>query len=174
MTTRRPHHVFAIQACTTSDVSRSAVTIEKVNPSNFNDFFRLIGKLAQFEHHPLPDEKARKRLREGGLSDNPNYEAYLGFTDGKPIACVTVYLSSTCPASPTFFLENIFVLEEYRKTGVGSEMFRFCQEEAKKRGCEHMEWRVHTWNVPAIRFYEQCGGKCIDRIDTWDTLPRGN
>jgi len=36
-------------------------------------------------------------------------------------------------ALPTLFLEDIFVLEEYRRQGVGKKMIEFIKENAKRK-----------------------------------------
>jgi GNAT superfamily N-acetyltransferase len=136
-----------------------AITIEKVNHASFDGFLHLIEKLAEYEHLAPPDDEAKERLKADGLSGRPCYEAYLGYLDGIPVGYVTFYLTySTFLARPTLFLEDIFVLEAHRKTGVGRAMFDFCRREAADRGCGRIDWMVLTWNEPAIRFYERCGG----------------
>ncbi|MBN1194594.1 MAG: GNAT family N-acetyltransferase [Methanomicrobiaceae archaeon] len=135
------------------------ITIEKVDPASFPEFLHLIDKLAEYEHLAPPDDEAKKRLRADGLSARPRYEAYLGYLDGIAVGYVTFYLTySTFLARPTLFLEDIFVLEAHRKTGIGRAMFDFCRREAADRGCGRLDWMVLTWNEPAIRFYERCGG----------------
>jgi GNAT superfamily N-acetyltransferase len=141
----------------------TAITIEKVNRQNFDQFLTLIEKFAEYEHLTPPDADARARLRADGLSDNPDYEAYLGYLEGIPVAYVTFYVTySTFLARPTLFLEDIFILEEYRHAGIGRKMFEFCKDAAAKRNCGRIDWMVLTWNKPAIDFYEKCGGKRMD------------
>jgi GNAT superfamily N-acetyltransferase len=130
--------------------------IRKVVAGNFDEFLGLIDKLAEFEKLTPPDEEAKTRLRVDCLSDKPKYEAFVGTIRGKCIAYVIYFFtySSFC-ALPTLFLEDIFVLEEYRKRGVGKKMFDHCKEIAKSRGCGRIELSVLTWNKDAQRFYEK-------------------
>jgi GNAT superfamily N-acetyltransferase len=80
-----------------------------------------------------------------------------------PAGYVTFYLTySTFLARPSFYLEDIFVREEFRHRGIGRELFSFCRKLARERGCGRMDWQVLTWNEPAIRFYENEGGKRLD------------
>ena len=51
------------------------------------------------------------------------------------------------------------MLPEYRSRGVGYALFKYCAEEALKRGCGRFEWIVLDWNSHAINFYKRLGAK---------------
>jgi GNAT superfamily N-acetyltransferase len=143
--------------------SRTEVAIERVDEGNFDEFLGLVDELAAYERLDRPDEAARYRLRADGLSDHPKYEAYLGLVDGKPVAYLIYFLTySSFLAMPTLYLEDIFVLEAYRRRGIGREMFGFCMERALEKGCGRMEWCVLDWNEPAIKFYEKNGAQRLE------------
>jgi GNAT superfamily N-acetyltransferase len=57
------------------------------------------------------------------------------------------------------YLEDIFVLPEFRRRRVGLDLFLRCVAEARKRGCGRMEWTVLDWNINAIRFYRKLGAR---------------
>jgi len=139
------------------------VTIEKVDSRNFHEFIALVEQLAEYEHLAPPDESAKVRLRADALSDHPKYEAYLGSVGGKTVAYVTfLFTYSTFLAHPTLYLEDIFVISEYRGLGIGKAMFDLCRRTATEQCCGRIEWLVLNWNEPAIRFYEKAGGKRQD------------
>lgn len=142
------------------NISPGETGIRRVTPENFDTFVYLIEKLAEYENLSPPDGEAKSRLRADAFSDNPRYEAYLGSIDGKPAGYITFYFTySTFMAKPTLYLEDIFVLEEYRKRGLGKALFEFCRDVARQRDCCRIDWAVLTWNEPSIQFYEQRGGK---------------
>ncbi len=64
---------------------------------------------------------------------------------------------STFLALPTLYLEDLFVLPEARRKGVGDALVRECALEAVRLGCGRMEWQVLAWNDLAIGFYEALG-----------------
>ena len=139
------------------------IEIKKVTPENFDKFVGLIEKLAEYEKLTPPDDYVKKRLREDAFSENPRYEAYLGFMNGNPVGYITIYYTySTFLAKPTLYLEDIFILEECRKQGLGKALFEFCRNIARTKGCGRIDWTVLTWNEPSIRFYEKQGGKRQD------------
>lgn len=156
----------------------SALAITKVDRENFAAFVHLIEKLAEYEHLTPPDSAAKDRLMTDALGKNPKCEAYLATLDGKTTGYVTFYFTySTFLARPTLYLEDIFVLKEYRRQGVGERLLAFCRSEAYTRGCWRMEWMVLDWNEPAIRFYEKSGagrlGWYVYRLNRDQLLPPG-
>lgn len=58
---------------------------------------------------------------------------------------------------------NIFVLEEYRKTGVGTGLASFAMEKLAREKCEYIVSGVRTENREAQKFWEKRGFK-IDRL----------
>ncbi len=59
----------------------------------------------------------------------------------------------------SFYLEDLFVLPEYRRKKAGYALFRAMVAEAHNRGCGRMEWTVLDWNQLAKDFYERLGAK---------------
>lgn len=139
------------------------VEIVRVTPENADQLISLITELAIFEKLDPPTAEARERLRQHVTSDPALFHAFLGLLDGRPVGYITYYFTySTFLAAPTLFLEDIYVQENMRKSGVGRELFRFCVREAVEKGCGRMEWCALDWNVGAMKFYEKQGGKRLD------------
>jgi GNAT superfamily N-acetyltransferase len=130
--------------------------INKVNKSNFFYFIELVRKLAQYEKLTPPNKAAEKRLKKDSISSKPKIESYLVFSGGKPIAYLILLMTySSFLAKQTLYIEDIFILKEYRQKGIGQKMFDFIKKLAKKRKCGRIEWTVLKWNKPAIKFYEK-------------------
>jgi GNAT superfamily N-acetyltransferase len=55
------------------------------------------------------------------------------------------------------YLEDLYVLPEFRRIGAGSALFERVIDEAKKRKVRRMDWQVLDWNEPAIEFYKKKG-----------------
>jgi GNAT superfamily N-acetyltransferase len=142
---------------------KSLVVVEKVKAETFDDFLSLINKLAEYEKLAPPDEEAKRRLRMDCLSGKPRYQAFMGKVGDKYVAYIIFFFTySSFLALPTLFLEDIFVLEEYRRLGVGKKMFDFLKETAKREGCGRIEFTVLKWNKLAQEFYEK---NCAQRLE---------
>ena len=140
-----------------------AVKIERVDRGNMKDFLFLIEGLARYENATPPDDAAKHRLEVDALAENPPYHAFVAYLRDKPVGYIIYHFTySTYDGRRILFLEDIFVVKDARKKGVGKELFNLCLREAKKRGCCEIEWAVLTWNKDAIAFYERIGGKRLD------------
>lgn len=128
---------------------------------------RLIVALAEFEKLTPPDAAAQARLIEDGFGRQPRYEAWLAFwgEGNEPVGYALVFETySSFEAAPTLYLEDVFVLPEYRGRGIGSALLRNCVQIAHDRGCARMEWTCLDWNQRAQQTYERLGAR---RLSEW-------
>lgn len=141
-------------------MDRPVVKIVPVGPENADGLLSLITELAMFEGLEPPTAEANERMRRHITSSPPLFYAFLAMIEGAPVGYITYYFTySTFLAAPTFFLEDIFVQERHRRSGVGRSLFRYCMKEALEKGCGRMEWCALNWNVKAMDFYVAQGGK---------------
>jgi GNAT superfamily N-acetyltransferase len=141
----------------------NSLVIQQVNEKVFDDFLGLIDKLAEYEKLAPPNEEARRKLRIDCLSDKPKYQAFIGKIGNKCVSYIIYfYTYSSFLALPTLYLEDIFVLEEYRRQGVGQKMFDHLKKIAKLEGCGRIEFTVLKWNKSAQEFYEKNKAKCLE------------
>ena len=139
------------------------IEIKKAERDDCKDLLKLIDALADYEKLDPPDKEARERLVEDGFGDSPKYESFLAYKDGRAIGYAIFYLTySSFLAKPTLYLEDIFVLKEYRREGAGKALFSRCVEESRKRACSRVDFVVLKWNTNAQRFYEKEGAKVMD------------
>jgi GNAT superfamily N-acetyltransferase len=141
------------------------MTIKKATSSDVTNLLSLIESLAHYERLPPPDAAARKRLEADMLQDPPKFNAFFAIHDERPVAyAIVLEAYSSFLALPTLYLEDIFVLPDFRGKGIGFELFKAMVAEARRRGCGRMEWAVLEWNKPAIDFYERLGAA---RLNDW-------
>jgi GNAT superfamily N-acetyltransferase len=119
----------------------------------------LVEALADYEKLTPPTPDARERLVADLFGPKPRLECWLAFLDGYPVGYAFAFETySSFLALPTLYLEDLFVMPEYRGRKAGYALFTAVFEEAKSRGCGRMEWSVLEWNQLAIDFYERLGG----------------
>jgi GNAT superfamily N-acetyltransferase len=136
------------------------IEVRRVTPADAPALLSLIDALADYEKLDPPDEAAKARLVRDLFSERPRVESFLATVDGTPVGYTFIFETySTFLALPTLFLEDFFVLPEYRSQKVGSALFRAMIAEADKRGCGRMEWSVLDWNQLAIDFYQRYGAR---------------
>ncbi len=139
-------------------------TIRKATRSDSKSFLKLISAFAKFEDKEPPDEKARNRIIRD-IFEKKLARLLVAASGRKLIGyALYFYTYSSFTARPTLYLEDLFVLEDTRRRGLGKALFTKCVEEAINHGCNKMEWAVLPWNRNAIDFYEKLGAKKLDLL----------
>jgi len=144
-----------------------AIRIRPAAAADAEVFLRLVDALADYEKLDRPTAEARGRLVRDGFGPSPRFQAFLAELDGRAVGyAITFETYSSFLALPTLYLEDLFVLPDARRFGVGGAIFRLLAGEAVRRGCGRMEWSVLDWNQLAIGFYEKLGAR---RMGEWYT-----
>ena len=145
----------------------STLTLRRAERADASAVIGLIIALAEFENLPPPDPEAQARLVEHGFGDSPQFEVLLAEVEGAPSPvgyALLLQTYSTFLAQPTLHLEDVFVLPEYRKRGIGKALLRRCVQAAFERGCGRLEWTCLDWNTNAQALYERMGAR---RMKEW-------
>ncbi len=132
-----------------------APVVRRATAADVEAIVQLVDALADYESLPRPSAEAKKRL---AADLDKRFDAWIAEVDGKSAGYAFVFETySSFLALPTLYLEDLFVLPEYRSRKVGFALFSEVLEEAKRRGCGRMEWTVLDWNELAIQFYKRAG-----------------
>ena len=70
------------------------------------------------------------------------------------------YSSSLCIQN--LYIEELFVVQECRKLGIGTKMFRYILALANSYKCERLDWICLKNNANAILFYQKLGAQSLD------------
>ena len=62
---------------------------------------------------------------------------------------------------PGIYLEDLYVLEEMRGTGIGRQLLSHLARLTIERGWGRLDWAVLDWNAPAIGFYNKLGAQML-------------
>lgn len=136
----------------------SSVAVRKATRDDASAILSLVDALAEYEKLSPPDTSAKARLIRDMTANPPRFEAYLAECDGRAVGYAFVFETySSFLALPTLYLEDLFVLPEYRQKKAGYALFTTLVKEAHARGCGRMEWTVLDWNQLAINFYKRLG-----------------
>lgn len=136
-------------------VPSAVPSVRRATPADAGAILQLVDALADYESLPRPSAEAKQRL----LSDmNKRFDAWIAEVEGASAGYAFVFETySSFLALPTLYLEDLFVMPEFRRRKVGLALFNEVLEEAKRRGCGRMEWTVLDWNELAINFYKRAG-----------------
>ncbi len=123
----------------------------------------FIKGLAEYER--LADEvvATEESLRETLFGQQKRAEVLIAKHGGTPAGFALFFHNySTFLGRPGIYLEDLFVLPEFRKKGIGKALFSYLARLAVERLCGRLEWAVLDWNKPAMGFYESMGAYCLD------------
>jgi GNAT superfamily N-acetyltransferase len=145
------------------DVRSDGIRIRPAKPDDAGGYLKLVDALARYEALTPPDAVAKTRLIEHLFGERPHYRLLVAEDPTGPriVAYAAHFLAySTFLARPTFYLEDLFVLPEYRSLGVGHRLLAFCAKTAIAEGCGRMDFLVLDWNDLALDFYARHGVPC--------------
>lgn len=95
--------------------------------------------------------------------DSPTHMLLIAETDSGEIAGYAFSWVIQYRDHPTyrdfdsFYIDDICVLERFRRNGIGRALIERCKDKAKRLGCKNMDLGVWSFNKNAIAFYESCG-----------------
>lgn len=126
----------------------------------------FIKALAEYEN--MADEVvADEALLEEWIFDKQKAEVIFAVEDGKEVGFALFFHNfSTFLGRAGIYLEDLFVLPEYRGKGYGKALLKKLAEITVERGCGRLEWSCLDWNQPSIDFYLSLGAV---RMDDWTT-----
>jgi GNAT superfamily N-acetyltransferase len=146
----------------------SEINVRRAAAEDAPTVINLLTALAEYEKLIPPDEAGQQRLKAEMASEKPRFEAYLVENDRKAIGYAIIFETyGSFMAKPKLYLEDFFILPEYRGRGAGKALFQAMIEEARIRGCAKLEWTALDWNTPAHDFYRKMGGRCIDDLQVF-------
>jgi GNAT superfamily N-acetyltransferase len=136
----------------------SEFSLRRATSADVPTILRCIQGLAEFERLPHECVATEALLRESLFGDDPAAEVTLAFDGDAPAGFALWFRSySTFLARPGIYLEDLFVLPEFRGRGLGRRLLASLAATAVERGYGRLEWAVLDWNEDAIRFYRSLG-----------------
>lgn len=135
------------------------LVIRKALKEDAKEIFSLVMKLAIFEKAPQEVTAKLEDYYENGFNENPLFECNLIYFKGSLAGFSLWYFRFSTWKGKRFYLEDLYINEEFRNLGLGKLLLEECIKEAKRTNCSGMMWQVLEWNKSAIDFYNKYGVK---------------
>ena len=142
--------------------------LRPASQSDVDTVYELIVALAEYEHLRHLVTGTRELLEIALFGPRANAEAVIAEVDSTPVGFALFFHTfSTFLCRPGLWLEDLFVVPEHRRAGIGRLLLSHVAKVAVERGCARMEWSALNWNEPALQFYAALGAETLSE---WQTL----
>lgn len=136
----------------------------------------FIKELALYEKM-LDEVVADEKTLEEWIFDRQKAEVIFVTENEKEVGFALFFHNfSTFLGRAGIYLEDLFVLPEFRGRGYGKALLKRLAAIAVERGCGRLEWWCLDWNKPSIDFYLSLGAEPMSDWTTYritgDTLRR--
>ncbi|MFM5893880.1 MAG: N-acetyltransferase family protein [Novosphingobium sp.] len=124
------------------------------------DLIRDLAVYEKLEHEVHFDPAV---LGEKLFGARPYAEVVIGELNGTAQGFALFFHNfSTFEGRPGIYLEDLYVREAARGSGLGKALLSHLAALAVERDCARLEWSVLDWNEPAIGFYKRLGARFMD------------
>jgi GNAT superfamily N-acetyltransferase len=115
--------------------------------------------IVDFYKRPAPPENQVHDLIRMCLAGERGTQ-FVAEQDGRLVGFATLYFSfSTLRAQPVTVMNDLYVVEEARGTGVAADLFGACLRYTRENGYACMTWETDRDNYRAQKFYAKMGGE---------------
>lgn len=136
----------------------------KRNGAKILEFIRALAAYEKMSDEVVATEEL---LREW-IFEKKKAEVLFACEDGKEVGFALFFHNfSSFLGRAGIYLEDLFVLPEYRGKGYGTGLLKKLAQIAVERGCGRLEWWCLDWNQPSIDLYRSLGAELMDEWTTY-------
>ncbi|SFB61892.1 L-amino acid N-acyltransferase YncA [Amycolatopsis marina] len=137
--------------------------IRRIRPADVDAVVGLVYELAEYEKAPQECHLDAEQLHSALFSSAPALFGHVAEVDGEVVGCALWFLNfSTWRGVHGIYLEDLYVRQSMRGSGLGKALLTELAAECVRRGYGRLEWSVLNWNSPAIEFYRSMGAEAMD------------
>ncbi len=152
-------------------------TIREASKKDIPILLDLARQLAVYEKSPESFVATAEDYEKWGWGKEPIFKSLIAEKTGKEgpryVGFALYYFTfSTWTGRPSLWLEDVFVPEDLRGSGVGSALLGRLAKVALEKGCGRMEWTCLDWNEPSRQFYFRLGAQAMTDWTTFRLTPK--
>lgn len=153
----------------------ASTRIREARETDCGDILRMIRELAEYEKLSHQVKISEEALRADGFGENPFFHCLVaeivpgpGELQGPSVVGFGLYyfIYSTWTGR-NVYLEDIYVMPQYRGQGIGTKIIKKVAEEALHKGCSQFRLAVLDWNKKAIDLYKSLGAQDLTEAEGW-------
>jgi GNAT superfamily N-acetyltransferase len=127
--------------------------IRTAQPGDEYAIMQLTHALAAYEKAPNEVVNTAEALAKH-LFEEKICTAFVAEIEQQIVGFALFYTNYSTWKGKCLYLEDLFVLPEFRRYKIGGQLFDAVVEEALLRKVKRMDWQVLDWNEPALEFYK--------------------
>lgn len=123
---------------------------------------QMIRALARYEKMEDQVVATEALLREW-IFEKKKAEVLFATEDGREVGFALFFHNfSTFLGRAGIYLEDLYVIPEYRGKGHGKALLKRLAQITLERGCGRLDWQCLNWNERSIAFYRSLGAEALD------------
>lgn len=143
--------------------SAGSVTIRSAVPADVSDLFNLVIALADYERLSHEVTGSPEALYQNLFGKDSCIEAIVAEVEEQAVGFALFFVNySSLLTRPGIYLEDLFVLPQCRRLGIGKALLASLAQLVIERDYGQLEWSVLDWNTSAIGFYQRIGARLIE------------
>lgn len=141
---------------------RADIQLRLATEQDIPTILAFIKGLAEYEKLADQVVATEEKLRQTLFADKAYAEVIIAQYQQQDAGFALFFHNySTFLAKPGIYLEDLFVLPQFRGLGLGKMLLSYLAKLAVERDCGRLEWSVLDWNQSAIDFYQAQGATLL-------------
>lgn len=148
-------------------LQHSNIVIRPPRIDEASEVYTLLKAYAAYDGSSSALQANKISLKEELFGKHPTLHAIVVLIDQEFVGLMLYYFSfSSWQMKKCVWIEDLFVVEEYRSKGIGKRLLEKARDIALEYDCARVDWHVRRVNHKAQRFYASMGGHIDD-----ETIP---
>ncbi|EJR57973.1 N-acetyltransferase family protein [Bacillus zanthoxyli] len=132
------------------------IEIFEANYDDRETVINLIRMYMEFYEKPVHEKSSLDTLVNTIIKNKDLGLFYVCTVNKEPVGFATLYTTfSTLSMGRAMILNDLFVIPDYRKLGVGDMLFNTCKKYVQDNNYAYMEWVTAKDNIVAQNFYKK-------------------
>ncbi|MDN3582201.1 GNAT family N-acetyltransferase [Mucilaginibacter flavus] len=129
-------------------------TIRPVQPADLDELLIMMQEHADFEKAAFGPEGKKEKLHIALFEQPQRLNCWVVEINRQLVGFASYTFDfSTWDAAEFMYMDCLFLREQTRGRGIGSEIISRLAVIAGQRNCINIQWQTPTFNTPAISFY---------------------